>query len=64
MIKFQDFCNLHFFQITCLHVANILVTQYIVEFFSPINIYMLEMIHFTGDIYENFDPHLLLLFCP
>ena len=26
--------------------------------------FLLEMIHFTGDIYENFEPHLLLPFCP
>ena len=27
-------------------------------------VYYLEMIHFICDIFENFKPHLLLLFCP
>ena len=51
------------------------LSQFTKEYFHPMKMatkfghvklgrLILEMIHFNGDIYENFKPHLLLLFCP
>ena len=42
------------------HFGNVHLRSKLIHF----HVFMVEMIHFTGDIYENFDPLLLLPFCP
>ena len=45
-------------------LAHILEGKCALPFYRITPILRLEMIHFTGDIDENFEPHLLLPFCP